>query len=353
MRFEKSFGVLVLCSALLGCGGGAPERGEEAAAEPAATPGPTGIVEIRAAEATMPGDGDATRYEFVAPAYFPSGWVKLRFTNEGKEPHFLIIWDLPDGENAEEYGPDHVPPGYRTFDEYAAAVATPFEELYAKHRPFEPQADKQVFFDELMAAIPQWFYEAKPMGGPGFTAPGRTSEVMVHLEPGRNYVLECYVRAMTQKDSFHGSHGMLRMMEVDEERAGISPLAPPAADVEIELSGRDPASFELKVPEDLKAGTHTARIRVNDTPPGFVRHNIHLVKLEGEMTASRVAEWMDWVEQMLQPAPAVFLGGAGQTVADRVSYFDFELESGGRYAWVSEGFGIEGRGGMVREFTVE
>ena len=66
-------------------------------------------------------------------------------------------------------------------------------------------------------------------------------------------------------------------------------------------------------------------------------------------TGETVATWMNWVDAMVPPAPATFLGGAGQASAEAESYVSFTLEPG-RYAWVSEEHGLAG---MVHEFTVE
>ena len=265
----------------------------------------------------------AEDYAFTAPPTFPSGWVKLRFDNQGAEPHFLLVWNLPDG---------------KTFSDYAGEVATPFQKLYSQYRAGE--LDQAAFIEQLVAALPEWFYEAVPMGGPGFTSPGKTSETMIHLEPGENYVLECYIRSMTKEDRFHGSEGMLRPLIVTEEATG---LEPPEADIDIMLS-----SFEIAVQGDLTAGSHIARVRVADVPEGFTRHNVHLARLEGNQTAEEVASWLNWIDAMLPPAPAELLGGAGQTVPDQESYLMVELRPG-RYAWVSE---MNGTRGMVHEFTV-
>jgi len=319
MRLLASVGLSILPAALLvGCQPDSSERAvEESAAETdesagaASTPG--GVIEIRAEE-----------YAFTAPPTFPSGWVTLRLVNGGKEPHFVLLWDLPDG---------------KIFDDYHREVARPFQTLYASYRAGD--LDQPAFFEKLGAAIPEWFFDAVPIGGPGFTAPGRTSETTVFLEPGDNYVMECYVRSMTQGDTFHGTQGMLRPLIVTEEGSGMEP---PEADVEIVLS-----SFEIEVNGDLSAGSHVARVSVTDTPEGFVRHNVQLARLEGDMTAEDVAPWLNWVDEMLPPAPADFLGGAGQTLSGRESYFPFDLQPG-RYAWISEGFAAQG---MFREFTVE
>jgi hypothetical protein len=313
MRVMASVSLSILSMALLvGCQQGSSERGveRESAAPPPST---SGLIEVRTEE-----------YAFTAPPTFPSGWVTLRLVNQGQEPHFLLLWDLPEG---------------RTFDDYHREVSMPFERLYASYRAGD--LDQAAFFEQLGAAIPPWFFDAVPMGGPGFTAPGHTSETTIFLEPGDNYVMECYVRAMKQGDTFHGTQGMLRPLIVTEPASGMEP---PEADVEITLS-----SFEIEVNGDLAAGPHTAKVRVMDTPEGFVRHNVQLARLEGGMTAEDVAPWLNWVDEMLPPAPADFLGGAGQTLAGRESYFPFELQPG-RYAWISEGFA---RQGMFREFTVE
>jgi len=315
MRIKPILGALMLCGAWIGC---ASEDHESSAVTDVASDARTdaaepGVVTVEAAD-----------YAFTGPPTFPSGWVTVRLDNKGAEPHFLLIWDLPDG---------------KTFDDYAAEVSRPFQEYYARYRSGE--WDQQKFIAELIAVIPPWFYEAVPKSGPGFTAPGTVSETTVFLEPGDNYVLECYIRSMKHDERFHGSEGMLRPLIVTEESTGVEP---PKADVEIALS-----SFEVAVSGDLDAGPHVARIAVEDVPEGFVRHNVHLVRLEEGQSPEDVAGWMNWVDAMVPPSPARFLGGAGQTVAGRVSYLPFELQPG-RYAWVSE---LHGLAGMVHEFEVD
>lgn len=290
--------MILLAALFAGCGSDAPH---------------SGLILVRAED-----------YAFRAPSAFPSGWVRLTFENQGKEDHFLLVWRLPES---------------RTFDEYAAEVSRPFQEHYTRYRAGE--VDQETFFKELMAAIPKWFYEAVPMGGPGLTAPGLTSETLINLEPGDNYVLECYVRSMIEDHRFHGSEGMLRPLVVTPEASG---LEPPEADVEITISNSG-----LVVTGDLSAGLHAVRVRVEEVPEGLIRHNVHLARLEGDQTAAGAARWLDWVESLVPPAPAEFLGGAGQTVTGRESYLLVDLQPG-RYAWVSE---IHGINGFIHEFTVQ
>lgn len=316
----KTAGSMMLLALVAGCGTDASDRNDTQGAEatavatPAAAPGEPGLILVRAEE-----------YGFKARSTFPSGWVKLRFENQGEEDHFLLVWRLPEG---------------KTFDEYAAEVAEPFQEHYTRYRA--GVVDQATFFEQLTAAIPEWFYEAVPMGGPGFTAPGRTSETIIYLEPGDNYVLECYVRSMIEDHRFHGSEGMLRPLIVTAEASGL--VEPPDADVEITISNSG-----LAVTGNLSAGPHMVRVLVEDEPEGLIRHNIHLARLEGGQAAVDVAPWLNWVDAMVPPAPVDFLGGAGQTVSGRESYLRVDLEPG-RYAWISEMRGIDG---FVHEFTVE
>ncbi|HEM47123.1 MAG TPA: hypothetical protein ENO23_08775 [Alphaproteobacteria bacterium] len=310
---------MILLATLVGCGAGAPEEDAPEAADTAGV-------------ATVTGGSDAPglirvsaeEYGFNARSRFPSGWVNLRFENEGEEEHFLLVWRLPEG---------------KTFDEYAAEVAEPFQEVYTRYQAGE--LDRAGFFEELTATIPEWFYEAVPMGGPGFTSPGHTSETLIYLEPGDNYVLECYVRSMQENHRFHGSEGMLRPLVVTTDASG---LEAPEHDVEITISNSG-----LDVTGDLSAGSHVVRVRVEEAPEGFLRHNVHLARLDGDGEAGEAAQWLNWVDAMVPPAPTEFLGGAGQTVAGRESYVKIDLEPG-RYAWVSEMFGIDG---FLHEFNVD
>ena len=298
MRVLKATGSMILLAVVAGCGTDASEPG---------------VILVRAED-----------YAFRAASTFPSGWVKLRFENQGEEDHFLLVWRLPEG---------------KTFDEYAAEVAEPFQEHYTRYRAGE--VDQAAFFQQLIAAIPEWFYEAVPMGGPGFTSPGSTSETIIYLEPGDNYVLECYVRSMIEDHRFHGPEGMLRPLIVTAEASG---LEPPEADIEITISNSG-----LAVTGNLSAGSHIVKVGIEDVPEGLIRHNVHLARLEGNQAAVDVAQWLNWVDALVPPAPAEFLGGAGQTVSGRVSYLMVDLEPG-RYAWISEMHGIDG---FVHEFTVE
>jgi hypothetical protein len=90
-------------------------------------------------------------------------------------------------------------------------------------------------------------------------------------------------------------------------------------------------------------------VTVEEDPEGLILHNVHLARLSDGTDSGNVAAWLDWVDHMLPPAPATFLGGAGQMSAGGTSYVTLDVEPG-RYAWVSETYGVRG---MVHELTVE
>ncbi len=305
----RALGTVTL-SALTACGPSGSDVTPKTPQKAAATSPP--VVEVK-----------ATEYSFTGPSTFPSGWVTLRLANEGKQTHFLLLTRLPE---------------HRTFDDYAGQVSKPFNELYVDYRA--GKLTQAAFFEKLLAALPKWYGSVVQKGGPGFTAPGHTTETTVFLEPG-DYVMECYVRAREQGDHFHGALGMLRPLIVTKEASGATP---PKADIEITLS-----NLKIAVHGELSRGNHTARVRVAEDPDGLIRHNVHLARLPDGIPAEAAAKWLDWVDAMLPPAPVEFLGGAGQSRAGSESYLAFSLEPG-RYVWVSEAWGIKG---MVKEFTVE
>lgn len=305
---------LVIAAGLFGCQP-AGEAGSAGEPEPAADLAPEShVVEVT-----------TTDYAFTAPPSLPSGWNTLRLTNEGEQTHFLLLWRVPEDRN---------------FGDFTSQIVGPFNEMYAEYRAGE--LGREEFLQELGTVLPDWFASLERKGGPGFTAPGRTSQTTVQLEPG-NYVMECYVRAPDEEGvRFHNALGMLRPLIVTDEPSGASP---PEADIEMTLS-----SYELAIEGEPRRGEQTVRVHVTEYPEGgLLGHNVHLVRLEGDTTVEEVAQWMDWIDALQPPAPAEFLGGAEQLQAGATSYFTVNLEPG-RYAWISEGYAANG---MVKEFTIE
>ena len=284
----------------------APESSTEEIAE-ASTP--SGMVEIRLED-----------FAFYAPAHLASGWTTLRMTNDGEQPHFMILWKLPQGVN---------------FDAYAE-----FSRMFQDHydRYFAGETDQQVMIDSVVGDLPEWFGELKGMGGVALTSPGLTAETTVLLEPG-DYVMECYV--VTPEGQFHGTEGMLRPLIVTDETTG---LEPPEADVKITLT-----NYEMAVEGDITAGEQVIAVHAVDHAEGIVLHDVNLARLDSDTSLDEVAKWMSWIDALRTPAPAEFLGGADHLAGGSTGYFRVDLEPG-RYAFVSEGFATQG---MIHEFTVQ
>jgi len=310
---------LALVACLVACQPSRPDPAEEPETTGTAEAATAGASDAHVVEVT------STDYAFTAPPSVPSGWTTWRMTNEGEQTHFLLLWRLPEDRN---------------FGDFASDISQPFNELYAEYRAGD--LEQEEFFEELGAALPDWFGSLERRGGPGFTAPGRISQTTVQLEPGE-YVMECYVRAPDEEGvKFHNALGMLRPLVVTEEGSGASP---PEADLEITL-----LNYELAVEGEPGRGEQTVRVHVTEEPEGgLLGHNVQLVRLDGDTTVEEVAAWMDWVDALQPPAPAEFIGGAEQMQAGLTSYFTVDLEPG-RYAWISEGYAADG---MVREFIIE
>jgi hypothetical protein len=261
-------------------------------------------------------------YSFLAPPTLKSGWNTFRMTNKGEQPHFMLLYRLPEGV---------------TFGDYTAQLSRPFQGEYDRYTSGE--ATQEEFLESLGGVLPEWFGELKGWGGVGLTGPGRTSQSTVLLEAG-DYVMECYV--VSPEKQFHGTLGMLRPLIVNTESSGIEE---PEADIQIALS-----NYEMTVAGDVTAGEHTVAVHATESAEGIIGHDVHLARLEPESSLEDLISWMNWIDALRSPAPAEFLGGAEHLNAGQTSYFKVSLESGTRYAWISEGFASKG---MVEEFVVD
>lgn len=302
----------VLALSLIGCQPG-PEGPAEAPAEPAETTASVGVVEVTTAE-VAPDD-----FAFIAPARLASGWTTFRLTNTGEQPHFMILWKLPEGVKFADY----------------AEFGRMFQEEYDHY--FGGEATQDEMIGSIVSGLPEWFGGLRGMGGVALTSPGLTAETTVRLEPG-DYVMECYV--VTPEGKFHGSLGMLRPLIVTEETTG---LEPPEADVRVTLS-----NYTMEIEGELSAGEHVIAVHATEDAEGIILHDVNLARLSADASLEEVGSWMSWIDALRAPAPAEFLGGADHLTGGSTSYFRVSLEPG-RYAFVSEGFATQG---MVHEFTV-
>jgi hypothetical protein len=300
--------IVFLAAAVVRACQSSDEADEDSGAQAASTDGQ--VVEVTAREFT-----------FEAPSEIPSGWTTFRMRNAGEQEHFLVLWRLPEGNSFEDYVTQVVPAFGGIMGPYMAGTT-----------------DREEALQALGAALPEWFGSVVPAGGSGLTAPGHTAQTTVDLEPG-NYVMECYVR--TPEGVFHGMLGMLHALTVTDVPSGATA---PEADIELSLS-----NYEITTEGKLTAGEHTVRVDVVEDPEGFLKHDVHLVRLADGTSVDEVVAWMDWMDALMAPAPGEFLGGAEDMSAGHTAYVTVDLTPG-NYAWVSESYGSRG---VVKEFTVE
>lgn len=250
----------------------------------------------------------AEDFAFRVPEKLPSGWVTLRFENAGEEHHFLVFGRLPQG---------------RTYDDYVTEIGMPFNEVWYQLRDGEIGQDEA--WELLGASVPEWIGDIRFMGGSGLVAPGKSTEVTVHLTPG-NYVVECYMKSADGE--IHWMEGMSDPVTVTEESSGGSP---PDADVRLAISNDG-----IDVDGELTPGRRTFEVYVADQGAVF-GHNLHLARLDEETEADDVLGWENWMttEGMQAPAPAIFAGGVHLLPVGERRYFTTDLEAG-RYLLISE-----------------
>ena len=265
----------------------------------------------------------AEDYAFDAPDEIPSGWTTIEFTNEGEEPHFMILGRLPEG---------------KTFDDLASQVTPPFNEIWYELR--DGEISQEEAFEKLGVELPEWFWAVEFMGGTGLISPGLTTHATLHLEPG-NYYLECY--AKTEDGEFHAIEGMMRELTVTDAR---SEAAVPEADVKITLS-----NFEMEIEGTLTPGPRTVAVHVAENPEEGFGHNVHVARIEPGMDVDEIARWMNPFEitGMQTPAPTKLVGGMQMLPEGQTGYFTLDLEPG-QYLFVAEN---TGHLGVMQEVNIE
>jgi hypothetical protein len=263
----------------------------------------------------------ATDFAFQAPDTIPAGWTTLRLINQGAQTHFVVLDHLPDG---------------RTLDDFAAAVAVPFDSAWnGLQRGTLEKADVASLLGSL---LPEWFAGVRQTGGVGLLAPGEQATATMQLEPG-TYVLECYVK--TPDGTFHTALGMARQLTVSGER---SATRPPTADVEVAFAGG-----AMTAPAAIAPGRQIVAVSYGHAAEGLLANDVHVARLPEGVAADSIVPWMDWmnVAGLRAPAPVSFLGGVQEMPVGSTAYFTVELAPG-RYVWISENAGD----GMVQAFTV-
>lgn len=245
---------------------------------------------------------------FDLPASIPSGWTTFRYHNRTGVTHFFIIEKMPAGKTVEDSRAEVVPVFQEGMD---LIIEGKFDEALA-----------------AFGALPAWYPEVVITGGPGLTAPGATSEMTVHLEPG-TYVIECYVKA--PDGTFHTTYGMIEGLEVT---GPASDATPPEPTLRVTMQ-----NDRLDLEGPLRPGRHTIAVHFAEQTvhEHFLGHDVHLVRLEDDTDMQALNDWMNWAAPagLTTVAPAEFLGGVQEMPAGRTGYFHTILRPG-RYALIAE-----------------
>ena len=177
--------------------------------------------------------------------------------------------------------------------------------------------------------VPEWYGNIQFLGGTGLIGPGKTTEIIVNVEPG-TYVVECYVK--NPGGIFHSAVGMITGFVATLENTNDSP---PEPSIEISLSSED----GLIVQDDISAGEHLIQVTYIDQKvlAHFLGFDVHLVKIEDDTDIPQLVSWMNWMNPtgFQVPAPAEFLGGMQEMPSGNKGYFKVKLDKG-KYAWISE-----------------
>ncbi len=295
---------------------GACARSDDTASESGDT---AGVVDVVARGLTL-----------QAPDEIPSGWTTFRFLNESPMVHFVLVERIPDGQGIESQQGEIAPVFQDGMDLLSAG---------------DVEAALERFQD-----LPEWFGEIVFLGGPGLTAPGRTSAATVYLEPG-TYLLECYVKTGGIFHSFNPDpsvYGMVHEFTVTEE---TSETPEPSATVQISIS----TGGGIEVSGTLVPGEQTVSVRFVDQTvhENFVGHDVHLARVTGDTDLEELERWMDWSQPtgLQTPAPAVFVGGTNEMPAGATAYFTVSVEPGD-YAWIAEVPGAAQKG-LLKRFSVQ
>jgi hypothetical protein len=241
---------------------------------------------------------DAADFSYTAPESINAGWVRVKLTNSGKEPHHVEFLRLNDDV---------------TFEGFHEAMKS------------GPGAEMTV---------------SKLMGGVGAIAPTGAAQVVLHL-PAGNYVLICFVPSPSDNVP-HLAKGMIKTLTVQES---TSAAKEPVADLSITMK-----DFLFDLPETLPAGPRTIKVTNNGPEP----HELNLLRLEEGKTLEDVNQFLAAPNG---PPPFLPVGGINGLDAGLSGYIEFDFQPG-KYVAICYIPSPHAQGhphftlGMVKEFTV-
>ena len=243
---------------------------------------------------------DAADFAYTAPETINAGWVLVKLTNSGKEPHHVQFLRLNDEVSLEA-----------------------FQEALQKR----PGAEMTV---------------SKLMGGVGQIAPTLSAQAVLNLTAGE-YVIICFVPSAGDHVP-HLAKGMIKPLTVLEADAAAA-MEPKA---ELTVTMKD---YLFDFPETLPAGPRIIKV-VNNGPDV---HELNLLRLEDGKTAEDVSQFLAAPNG---PPPFLPIGGMNGLDVGASGFVELDLEPGTYVAICyiptpkSAGHPHFTRG-MIKEFTVK
>lgn len=280
-----------------------------------------------------PGGKSDDHYEFVlSDKEIPAGWTTIRQVNASHTVHFVYMIKVPEAQ------------ADMTREEYLEGTPKAFQDAWDPY--FAGDDDVNAFFDNLVSALPEWWADTVPSGGPGFLSGGRTGTTTMNLAPG-TYFVECYV--LDGDGVFHNTHGMLEKLVVTDQ---ANEAREPEADMQVRVSAAGGIAFDT---ENIQPGAKTIEVIFEDNLAygHGLGHDVHLVRLDDGTTVEDVNVWMNYLDVGAdglyadrgalisggdKPEPETFLGGVQDVFAaeyPQSAHFHVDLKPG-RYALVAE-----------------
>jgi uncharacterized cupredoxin-like copper-binding protein len=175
----------------------------------------------------------ATDNRFDGPAEVPAGPTEFRLTNQGKDPHHLILVRLEEG---------------RTFDSLLAALKNP-------------------------GMPPRWVHL---VGGPNAVSPGLESNARLELAPGA-YAILCMIPGPDGVP--HVAKGMINPLTVTPGDRRADPRSPDVVMTVVDYA------FQLSTP--LTAGTRVIRVENRAQQP----HEVGVAQLSSGKKVEDLIAW--------------------------------------------------------------
>ena len=245
---------------------------------------------------------EARDFTFSGPATATAGLTRIRLVNHGPNWHEALVTRLPDSVTAEAYLADA-----------RAGEAFPVG--------------------------------AHDVGGPGKIAAGDSSDVVIHLDPGR-YAIVCWA-------DNHVKAGMIAPLVITVNETESRGTAARDADA----TGAPPASGEVRL-EDFRIlhdsgvyrpGANVLRVRNSGQRP----HDLTFYRLEPGKTARDFGVWYATREG---PPPAIPVGGMVTLAPGRDGWIELDLPPGSYVATCGtpedgpNGVQIHAQMGMIEVF---